>query len=413
MIEELIEARQKARAAKDWALADELRAAVESTGLKLHDNPDGSLSIIRPEEAAKAPPAEPSPKAAPVSSWRHQQHLKVRLRTKAMKPRCIHFAAWIVETFGASLLRGDWDGIGDGRGRTVMDVAGGHGDLAWALCTTHGIPTTVVDPMPLRLSVGKTKWLIQRTQRMAPAEAATIPAVDDSLAGTASVVAPPPPFNSPTGHAQGSWEASARALALAVGDYRAAWLDGPTLDAATLGDDGDGRIYNSDDGGGSVCGSVRVARGKPAGPALARLRARHGFIAVETKGATETATRIELGAEEVGREGKDEAEESACVLKLRAVLRLLGENVQQRETKGGGDHDMIADQQIEQTDYAARGLGLVQHRGLFGWAEVEGRGNGIITEMGASLPPLAGAWARATAVVGMHTDQVNVHQPRD
>jgi hypothetical protein len=63
------------------------------------------------------------------------------------------FADWLVETMGESSLR---------RGSGVVDVAGGRGDVSFALCTERGIACTLVDPRPQKLSRRQHKWLRKR-----------------------------------------------------------------------------------------------------------------------------------------------------------------------------------------------------------------------------------------------------------
>ncbi|CAE8608277.1 unnamed protein product, partial [Polarella glacialis] len=61
-----------------------------------------------------------------------------RSEAKAEKTqRAELFAAWLLETYGADAL---------GAGGGVLDVAGGRGDLSWALSTGHEVPCTLVDP---------------------------------------------------------------------------------------------------------------------------------------------------------------------------------------------------------------------------------------------------------------------------
>ena len=366
---ELIEARRKAREEKNYAASDQIRITLEGMGLKLHDHPDGSTTIVHSipvvvDEAAALP--DPADNGSQKLSWRQQRYKRLRLRSKAMRPRCINFAAWIVETFGVERLRGASVRADLRRKRlTVMDVAGGHGDLAWALCVTHGVPTTTVDPMPLRLSPAKTKWLLHKANQAAAA--APSAAAERSAGAKASELpAQRSAAESPTGHTPGAWEASARALALAVGDYRAAWLDGPTLDAAFL------------------TGSA------PAKAVLTRLRLRHGLDVGSTGGD---------GGGKNANEGHDAAEQLACVAKLKAVLKLLDHASDAVETIDGNGEQLAS----KNDD----GLGLEQHRELFGVAEVEGTGgedDGACDIAGGIRPPLEETWGRTTVVVGMHTD---------
>lgn len=53
------------------------------------------------------------------------------------------FAAFLVETLGADVMRS---------GSGVLDVAGGRGEVSFELKESHGVPSTVVDPRPPKLS---------------------------------------------------------------------------------------------------------------------------------------------------------------------------------------------------------------------------------------------------------------------
>jgi hypothetical protein len=96
-----------------------------------------------------------------LRSGRSRQQLRSRLRAKQKLTRGPDFANWLVDTFGLDSLRGAGT---SGAQNAVLDVAGGRGDLAWALCVHHAVATTVVDPMPLRLSAAKTKFLLKQAK---------------------------------------------------------------------------------------------------------------------------------------------------------------------------------------------------------------------------------------------------------
>eukprot|EP01006_Ploeotia_vitrea_P018626 TRINITY_DN50247_c0_g2_i1.p3 TRINITY_DN50247_c0_g2~~TRINITY_DN50247_c0_g2_i1.p3 ORF type:complete len:190 (-),score=79.73 TRINITY_DN50247_c0_g2_i1:46-615(-) len=63
------------------------------------------------------------------------------------------FAEFLVETFGEDALRSG----------PVLDIAGGRGDLSFELQMRRGIPTTLVDPRPMKLRKEHHKLL--RKQR--------------------------------------------------------------------------------------------------------------------------------------------------------------------------------------------------------------------------------------------------------
>ena len=64
--------------------------------------------------------------------------------------RHAEFAAWLLQTFGAEVLRG---------GSGVLDVAGGGGDLAFELQCRNGVRTTLLEPREVRLDSRQRKWL--------------------------------------------------------------------------------------------------------------------------------------------------------------------------------------------------------------------------------------------------------------
>lgn len=64
--------------------------------------------------------------------------------------RHAEFAAWLLQTFGAEVLRG---------GAGVLDVAGGGGDLAFELHCRNGVRTTLLEPREVRLDSRQRKWL--------------------------------------------------------------------------------------------------------------------------------------------------------------------------------------------------------------------------------------------------------------
>jgi len=52
------------------------------------------------------------------------------------------FRRWLMDTFGREVL---------GSGTGVLDIAGGKGELSFELANLTGVPSTVIDPRPLRL----------------------------------------------------------------------------------------------------------------------------------------------------------------------------------------------------------------------------------------------------------------------
>lgn len=84
-------------------------------------------------------------------SFRRRTLLHSSQKRKQKKVRASHFAEWLISTFGKEfLLTGG-----------VWDVAGGKGEVGLALAQ-EGIPATVIDPMPVRLSEYKTKHFLSQ-----------------------------------------------------------------------------------------------------------------------------------------------------------------------------------------------------------------------------------------------------------
>jgi hypothetical protein len=201
VISELLECRRVAREERNWSRADEIRRELDSLGWIVCDEIGGKTKLIskaaqeqetklaedvkreelrkKREERNKLIKLNTSGGGGEsgngnghdvfshVSSGRQRKQLRLRYRRQAKKYRCPEYAAWLVETFGLATLRGELGGGGGGGGGddeeggaggssrrmdgintqcgvpSVLDVAGGHGDLAWTLCLNHGIATTV------------------------------------------------------------------------------------------------------------------------------------------------------------------------------------------------------------------------------------------------------------------------------
>jgi hypothetical protein len=97
---------------------------------------------------------------APSSKARHSARAEV-------------FADWLVATYGADALRAGG----------VVDVAGGRGDLAFALCTRRGIPTTVVDPRHAALRKEQHRFLAAHPH--APRATHVVALFDDAFVASA------------------------------------------------------------------------------------------------------------------------------------------------------------------------------------------------------------------------------------
>lgn len=67
------------------------------------------------------------------------------------------FAAWLVELMGAERLSA---------GRGVLDIAGGRGPLSFALAAIHGVPCTLLDPRPRKLSRSEAKLLKREAKHL-------------------------------------------------------------------------------------------------------------------------------------------------------------------------------------------------------------------------------------------------------
>jgi len=76
---------------------------------------------------------------------------------KRMRARI--FCDFLVDTFGTAVLS---------RGRGVIDVAGGRGEVSFELFTRRGIPSTCVDPRPTKLSREQLKYLKKNRAAVPP-----------------------------------------------------------------------------------------------------------------------------------------------------------------------------------------------------------------------------------------------------
>lgn len=166
-IESLVELRRIARRDRDFATADRLKGELLLAGWGVNDLLDGSSTAYRTSEteAAEVQARQLQRKEQEsrrvekrqklldalalhegekgcddpefmlaIRSGRQRSGLKKRLRMKCKRTRGADFASWLIQAFGSeNLVRPEG---------TVLDVAGGHGDLAWAL-VGKGVSTTV------------------------------------------------------------------------------------------------------------------------------------------------------------------------------------------------------------------------------------------------------------------------------
>lgn len=95
------------------------------------------------------------------------------------------FVQWLVDVFGH-------DGLTDGTG--VLDVAGGRGEISFELFCKRSIPSTLIDPRPLRLTKQQRKFLKKRRKRLRTAvvghDLSASPDGCHTLSDTASASAP-------------------------------------------------------------------------------------------------------------------------------------------------------------------------------------------------------------------------------
>ena len=88
------------------------------------------------------------------------------------------FRRWLCDTFSVELLRS---------GSGVLDVAGGHGSLAFELVNLDDVPCTIVDPRPVERGFARLerKWLVLGGRNDAE-DALTTAALEDESANDAS-----------------------------------------------------------------------------------------------------------------------------------------------------------------------------------------------------------------------------------
>jgi hypothetical protein len=225
----LLDARRHFREVRNFVEADRIRGELELLAWSVIDGADGSSTLVPyvPTEMAARVRAEVQKSAQgqrriakreavlarsstssetpgdggalaiefELRSGRSRQQLRSRLRAKQKLTRGPDFANWLVDTFGLDSLRGAGT---SGAQNAVLDVAGGRGDLAWALCVHHAVATTVVDPMPLRLSAAKTKFLLKQAKiRIGTDELSSSVALDRATSGIGGAL---------NGYSESPWE---------------------------------------------------------------------------------------------------------------------------------------------------------------------------------------------------------------
>ena len=117
--------------------------------------------------AGDTPPSRRQAAAAPMPSADGESGSRRKARGRggaANDNRGAKFAEWLVSTFGMSTLLSG----------TVLDVAGGAGQVAFELGVRRGVNTTTIDPRPLRLDASQ-----QRTVRyLQRSPTSRVPTVD-------------------------------------------------------------------------------------------------------------------------------------------------------------------------------------------------------------------------------------------
>ncbi|GMI30784.1 hypothetical protein TeGR_g5755 [Tetraparma gracilis] len=134
---------------------------------------------------------------------RRRTNERAARKKKESGPEARFFAKWCCE----NLLEG-------ARDMKVVDVAGGRGDLAYAL-SELGVGCCVVDPMPLRLDEKRTKRMLRGLEEGEE---------EEGEEGGELVVE-----DVPGGEFEHPWQRLAAGIAAAAGDPRAAWLDPSTV----------------------------------------------------------------------------------------------------------------------------------------------------------------------------------------
>jgi hypothetical protein len=157
-IGDLIEKRSEARRKGAYDLADELksRLLIEFGIGRLSDHADFSTGYEAVKDSdvkpVNATPLKVVAKKSSVSGRRRKALRKAERRVDT-KGRGLAFATFLVETFGAELLRSG----------TVVDVAGGRGDTSWELALQWNIKCCIIDPQGLRLSKNRQKIVLCRS----------------------------------------------------------------------------------------------------------------------------------------------------------------------------------------------------------------------------------------------------------
>lgn len=175
-VNELVECRRIARQECNWSKADLIRKELDVLGWLVVDEAGGKTSLIsksaqkisnqiaeqnkKDEQIKKRNERNKITKLnhslnsnvsedgaidpfGHISSGRQRKQMRLRYRRQAKKIRCPEFAKFLISTFHLRKNEGEDDAYSSMNQCGVLDIAGGHGDLAWALCVTHGINTTV------------------------------------------------------------------------------------------------------------------------------------------------------------------------------------------------------------------------------------------------------------------------------
>ena len=88
-------------------------------------------------------------------------------RRKLFKPTFSIFRAWLLQTFGHDHLLSSSSSSSTTSCRSVLDIAGGKGTLAFELENLSGIRTCVIDPRPLTLRRAYRKWKSRKYDKAA------------------------------------------------------------------------------------------------------------------------------------------------------------------------------------------------------------------------------------------------------
>lgn len=150
-IEALIKQREDFRSSKDFVSADKIMQMLVEYDIVCSDNADGKSTWKYKQESLSINQDKPEKLITSDSLNGRKRHQRQKLcRRRTVKNRGRDFAYWLIDNFSHEILSK----------RTILDIAGGKGNVSYYLCS-FGFSCIVVDPCPIRFSAGKSKQILR------------------------------------------------------------------------------------------------------------------------------------------------------------------------------------------------------------------------------------------------------------